>query len=200
MRILYTVYSKWYSDILCHQDEKLRFHELVHNSLCSKLSKDIMIFYLYSCEDQYISNIPEVSTSRIDLLGYSNTIPISDWYGEILWHPWTGSFWFKSSVASSNSRLFSLKTHMEFDRKAVIIIITVSYPADSESTDVSPPCTVWHYRSANWEGLREFFSAFPWGQVCFWSMDLSDICTQVTEDIQISMERYIRHKEIKTVY
>lgn len=46
-------------------------------------------------------------------------------------------------------------------------IIEVNYSNHSERTELSPPRSIWHYKSASWEGLRVHFSAFRWMQFAF---------------------------------
>ncbi|CAH2019809.1 unnamed protein product [Acanthoscelides obtectus] len=51
----------------------------------------------------------------------------------------------------------------------------------------------WHYGHADWEGLRDFFSSFPWRDVCFTDADASTVCSSITEIIHVGMEEYIPH-------
>ncbi|KAJ0180875.1 hypothetical protein K1T71_002960 [Dendrolimus kikuchii] len=44
---------------------------------------------------------------------------------------------------------------------------------------------VWHYKSADWDGLREFYASFPWLQICFSSDDPS-ICADAIADTILS--------------
>ena len=75
-------------------------------------------------------------------------------------------------------------------------LVTASCPIQLETVERLPPRTIWHYNSADWEGLRDFFSAFPWNTVCFSSSDPSEICSHVTEVIQIGIESFIPQSQI----
>jgi hypothetical protein len=72
-------------------------------------------------------------------------------------------------------------------------LVTISYPAHPEVNEYMPPRTVWHYNSADWDGLRDFFATYPWNSICFSSGDPSEICNQLTESIQLGIETYIPH-------
>lgn len=41
---------------------------------------------------------------------------------------------------------------------------------------------VWHFGSADWDGLREFFASYPWRQLCFSSDDPS-VCADTVADV-----------------
>ncbi|CAH2019372.1 unnamed protein product [Acanthoscelides obtectus] len=51
----------------------------------------------------------------------------------------------------------------------------------------------WHYGHADWEGLRDFLSSFPWKDVCFTDADASAVCSSITEIVHVGMEEYIPH-------
>ncbi|CAH2009755.1 unnamed protein product [Acanthoscelides obtectus] len=51
----------------------------------------------------------------------------------------------------------------------------------------------WHYGHADWEGIRDFFSCFPWKDVSFTDADASAVCSSITEIIHVGMEEYIPH-------
>lgn len=50
---------------------------------------------------------------------------------------------------------------------------------------------VWHYNSAEWEELRNFFSSFPWRNVCFVSRDASACTQEMAGVIQLGINYYI---------
>ena len=50
---------------------------------------------------------------------------------------------------------------------------------------------LWHYVSADWDGLREYFASVPWGQRCFLSDDPSKCAAAIADEIVIGMEYYI---------
>ena len=52
---------------------------------------------------------------------------------------------------------------------------------------------VWHYKSADWDGLREFYASYPWRQLCFATADPSICAASVAETILVGMECYIPH-------
>ncbi|XP_045492437.1 uncharacterized protein LOC123691896 [Colias croceus] len=49
---------------------------------------------------------------------------------------------------------------------------------------------VWHYRAADWDGMREFFSSYPWKQVCF-AHDPSAYADSVADVVLQGMELFI---------
>lgn len=50
---------------------------------------------------------------------------------------------------------------------------------------------VWHYRSADWDGMRTFFSSYPWGQVCFSLEDSNTIADSVADVVLQGMELFV---------
>ncbi|CAK1596057.1 unnamed protein product [Parnassius mnemosyne] len=50
---------------------------------------------------------------------------------------------------------------------------------------------VWHYRSADWDGMRSFFASYPWGRVCFSPDDHSAVADSVTDVVLQGMELFI---------
>ena len=59
------------------------------------------------------------------------------------------------------------------------------------ATEAPKPRRVWHYKSAQWEDLKEHFRTFPWIEVCFGTDDPSVCAGEVSEVILTSMEAYI---------
>ncbi|CAG5011737.1 unnamed protein product [Parnassius apollo] len=50
---------------------------------------------------------------------------------------------------------------------------------------------VWHYRSADWDGMRSFFASYPWGRVCF-SLDDPNVVADSVADVALQgMELFI---------
>ncbi|CAG4907437.1 unnamed protein product [Colias eurytheme] len=50
---------------------------------------------------------------------------------------------------------------------------------------------VWHYGSTDWDGMRAFFSSYPWRQVCFAEED-PDACADYVADVVLQgMELFI---------
>lgn len=62
---------------------------------------------------------------------------------------------------------------------------------------VPPPVVskrqVWHYSSADWEGMRDYFASVPWGQRCFSGMNPTASATAVADEIVLGMDYYIPH-------
>ncbi|CAG4933852.1 unnamed protein product [Colias eurytheme] len=50
---------------------------------------------------------------------------------------------------------------------------------------------VWRYKLADWDEMRNFFSSYPWRQVCFASKDPSNCANSVTDVIRQGMEFFI---------
>lgn len=74
-------------------------------------------------------------------------------------------------------------------------LISASCTLDSCVKEVHKPRTIWHYRSANWDDLKEHFLSFPWLEVCFRSNDPSVCAREVTEVILAGMEAYIPYSK-----
>ncbi|KAG0728132.1 Serine--pyruvate aminotransferase, mitochondrial [Chionoecetes opilio] len=49
----------------------------------------------------------------------------------------------------------------------------------------------WHFNSAKWEDLRQYYSDFPWNDYCFHVKDPSLCAERITEVIVSGMEAYI---------
>lgn len=77
------------------------------------------------------------------------------------------------------------------------ILLKTSYKFIMPKHTPPPPRKIWHFKSADWDELRNFFSSFPWNDVCFSSTNVS-ICAQaVGEVITLGIETFIPHS-IKT--
>ena len=60
------------------------------------------------------------------------------------------------------------------------------------------PCgirRVWRYKSADWDEMRHFFSAYPW-RSCFSSGESSSCAEAITEVIRQGMEYFIPYSDI----
>lgn len=55
---------------------------------------------------------------------------------------------------------------------------------------------VWHYGSADWDGLREHFASYPWRQLCFATSDPSICADAVTDVIHQGMECFIPYSDV----
>ena len=51
----------------------------------------------------------------------------------------------------------------------------------------------WHFNSAKWEDLKQYYSDFSWDDYCFHVKDLSLCAERITEVIISGMELYIPH-------
>lgn len=56
---------------------------------------------------------------------------------------------------------------------------------------------VWHYQSADWDGLREFFSSYPWLQLCFASVDPSICADSIADVVLQGMECFIPNSRVR---
>nr|CAH7762037.1 unnamed protein product [Callosobruchus chinensis] len=73
-------------------------------------------------------------------------------------------------------------------------LVEVKFPSATDvSAEIRPSRKMWHYGDADWDGLRDFFSSFPWNDVCFAKHDVSTVCSEITEVILVGMEAYIPH-------
>lgn len=50
---------------------------------------------------------------------------------------------------------------------------------------------LWQYKSADWDGLREYYASYPWRQLCFTSEDPDTCAAAVSETILAGMEYFI---------
>ncbi|XP_022831849.1 uncharacterized protein LOC111360210 [Spodoptera litura] len=50
---------------------------------------------------------------------------------------------------------------------------------------------MWQYKSADWDGLREYYASYPWRQLCFASEDSDTCAAAVSEAILAGMENFI---------
>ena len=50
---------------------------------------------------------------------------------------------------------------------------------------------LWHFREANWEALRQYYSDFPWNDYCFLGREPTVCASRITEVILSGMEAYI---------
>ena len=70
-------------------------------------------------------------------------------------------------------------------------LISVCCPALPPSPIRKPSHRLWHYRSADWLNLRNFYLDFPWNEYCFSANDTSVCADKVSEVIMAGMEAYI---------
>ena len=72
--------------------------------------------------------------------------------------------------------------------------ISVTYPITALQLQ-NPPTQrcFWHFNSAKWEDLRQYYSDFPWEDYCFHVRDLFLCAERITEVIISGMELYIPH-------
>ncbi|CAF4954300.1 unnamed protein product [Pieris macdunnoughi] len=50
---------------------------------------------------------------------------------------------------------------------------------------------IWHYKSADWDGMRSFFASYPWGPMCLSSEAPDSVAASVTEVVLQGMELFI---------
>ena len=73
-------------------------------------------------------------------------------------------------------------------------LISVTCPiAPVPSRDPPKRRCFWHFNSAKWEDLRQYYSDFPWNDYCFHVKDPSLCAERITEVIVSGMEAYIPH-------
>ena len=71
---------------------------------------------------------------------------------------------------------------------SVTCSITTMQPQDSPKQRC-----FWHFNSAKWEDLRQYYSDFPWDDFCFHVRDPYLCAERITEVIISDMELYIPH-------
>ncbi|CAH1967871.1 unnamed protein product [Acanthoscelides obtectus] len=127
-------------------------------------------------------------------------MPIPLFYKTV--HPGDESYFFpRVSHASSLLDLF-LTTHPAPYSTAVLSplgnsdhgVVEVRFRSEpAVAAETRTGRKTWHYGHADWEGLRDFFSSFPWKDVCFTDADASAVCSSIREIIHVGMEEYIPH-------
>ncbi|XP_059046023.1 uncharacterized protein LOC131841721 [Achroia grisella] len=71
-------------------------------------------------------------------------------------------------------------------------LIRSQVPCTSPAASRPPcQCRMWHYKSADWDRLREFYASYPWKQYCFASEDVDTCTAAVTEVILAGMKYFI---------
>ncbi|XP_045500068.1 uncharacterized protein LOC123697570 [Colias croceus] len=55
---------------------------------------------------------------------------------------------------------------------------------------------VWHYKSADWDGMRGFFASYPWGPVCFSSEDPNACAESITDVVLQGMELFVPYSVV----
>ena len=73
-------------------------------------------------------------------------------------------------------------------------LISVSCPVSPVvSQDPPRPRCLWHFASAKWDDLRQYYADFPWNDYCFRDRDPSLCAERITGVIVSGMEAYIPH-------
>ena len=94
---------------------------------------------------------------------------------------------------TSNSSAYSVKLFSPLG-SSDHNLISVSCPiAPVPPLDPPKQRCFWHYASAKWEDLRQYYSDFPWNDFCFRVRDPSLCAKRITEVIVSGMEAYIPH-------
>ena len=76
------------------------------------------------------------------------------------------------------------------DQNLISVICSIT-PVQSQ--DPSKQRYFWHFNSAKWEDLRQYYSDFPWDDYCFHVKDPLLCAECITEVIISGMELYIPH-------
>ena len=74
-------------------------------------------------------------------------------------------------------------------------LIEITSEAQLSSVSRKTSRTLWCFKSANWNELRDFYATFPWREYCFKSSSSSDIALLVSEVILMGMELHIPKKQ-----
>ena len=77
-------------------------------------------------------------------------------------------------------------------------LIYVSCSASIPSPPQKNPRRLWHYRSADWRSLKEFYADFPWEDFCFSTDDTSLCADRITEIIMAGIEAYVPYSFSRT--
>lgn len=70
-------------------------------------------------------------------------------------------------------------------------MIKIKYPIHLEKFESLPPRSVWHYKSVDWAGFRNYASAFTWNTARFLK-SISE-ASGITEVIQCAVEAYLSY-------
>lgn len=55
---------------------------------------------------------------------------------------------------------------------------------------------IWHYGSADWDGMREYFASVPWKLRCFSDRDATASAAAIAEEVVLGMEYYIPFSDL----
>lgn len=75
-------------------------------------------------------------------------------------------------------------------------LVGATVPCAAPPQPVEVTRRLWHYSSADWDGLREYFASVPWRQCCFGERDASESASAVADEISTGMEYYIPFTDI----
>jgi Reverse transcriptase (RNA-dependent DNA polymerase)/Endonuclease-reverse transcriptase len=75
-------------------------------------------------------------------------------------------------------------------------LIMASSPYAASSTYFVRQRRMWHYNSAQWDDLRNFYSVFPWSDVCFSSTNPTTCAQEVTDILLAGMEAFIPYSDV----
>lgn len=73
------------------------------------------------------------------------------------------------------------------------LVSATGHNVQSLQQDPKPPRRIWHYNRADWNEMRDFFSCFPFNDVCFSDPDINTCTESLTEVIHAGMDLYIPH-------
>jgi len=93
-----------------------------------------------------------------------------------------------SNPSAYSVKLFSSVDSSDHDLVSVSCPITPVPPFDPPKRKY-----FWHYTSAKWEGLRRYYSNFPWNDYCFGVRDPSPCTERITDVFVSGMNEYIPH-------
>ena len=74
-------------------------------------------------------------------------------------------------------------------------LIVVTQPHCPNTRPNSEKRTLWKFSSADWDGLRAFYSTLPWDDICFSRLGVNEAATIITQLIMDGMTLFIPHSQ-----
>ncbi|CAH4034697.1 unnamed protein product [Pieris brassicae] len=195
-------------------DDHPRFYACLYRSHSGNTETERLIEHIQMATDSLLEGVP---TAEIVILGDFNAHH-ADWLGsETTDH--AGRSFHDFALAYDLSQMVPAITRIpdvDGHKPSLLDLLLTSHP-ETYQVSVDPPlgssdhCVVrstvpttrpprprfsgcrriWHYRSADWDGMRSFFASYPWGPMCFSSEAPDSVAASVAEVVLQGMELFI---------
>lgn len=195
-------------------DDHPRVYACLYRSHSGNAETDRLLEHIQTTTDSMLQRIP---SAEIVILGDFNAHHV-EWLGSHTTDH-AGRSVHDFALAYGLTQLVLSPTRVpdvDHHRATLLDLLLTSHP-DNYQTSVGPPLgtsdhclirsttpilrqprmrraghrRVWHYRSADWDGMRSFVASYPWGHVCFQLEDPSAVADSIADVILQGMELYI---------